>query len=323
MVFESERIDWEHTRPTGDINLRDPCVLVFEGTYFMYGTGAAWPGYGCYASRDLENWAGPLAVFTPPAGHDGAGDWWAPECHEYQGNFYLFASYRSAATGHRGVSIFRSGSPLGPFEEISGGHVTPHDWDAIDGTLYVDEEGQPWLVFVHEWTSMPDGVGDFSCAKLSDDLSRLESEPVALFKASKLPWNSGNGVTDGCWLHRTESGQLLMLWSGFANGYCTAQAVTLTGKVTGPWLQCPVFLYQKNSAFSKDGGHGTLFYALDGALTLSIHSPNGPGAAERAAFFAVRDHGASLTLEGNSVPYLRVVGAALWNGLIGALRRFY
>jgi beta-xylosidase len=309
--------------PTESINLRDPCVLAHEGTYYMYGTGAAWPGYGCYTSRDLESWAGPFAVFTPPAGFDGVGDWWAPECHEYQGRFYLFASYKSAATGHRGVSVFRGESPLGPFEEISDGHITPKDWDAIDGTLFVDGDGQPWLVFVHEWTSMPDGVGDFTCAKLSADLSRLVSEPAALFKASKLPRNPKNPVTDGCWLHRTQSGQLLMLWSGFGDGYTVAQAVSLSGKVTGPWLQMPILLYQKNSAFPKDGGHGALFHTVDGALTLSIHSPNGPGGEERAAFYPVSDHGASLILEGNNLPLLRRVGAGLWNGLVRTLQLFY
>ena len=311
-------IDWDDTRPGAGITLRDPCVLAHEGLYYVFGTGAAWPGYGCYVSRDLERWAGPYRVFTPPEGHDGAGDWWAPECHEYGGMFYLFASYRSAALGNRRSSIFRADSPLGPFEEIFDISAYPQGWDTIDGTLYVDGDGRPWMVFVHEWTSMPDGVGDFTCARLSDDLTRFVGEPVPLFKACAMPFAPKNSVTDGCWLYRSETGRLIMLWSGFRNGYCVAQAISLSGEITGPWVQCPVLLYGRNSIHALDGGHGSLFTGPGGTLTLGIHSPNGrpDGLFEAPAFFGVQDKGASLVLKENSVPRLRGIGAALWNAAV-------
>ena len=322
----AQAIDWDSTRPRADILLRDPCVLAHGGLYYVYGTGASrGPGYGCYVSRDLEDWAGPYQVFTPPPGHDGAGDWWAPECHEYKGQFYLFATYRSAATGHRGVSVFRGEDPLGPFEEISAGHATPRDWDAIDGTLYVDENGQTWMVFVHEWTSMPDGVGDFSAAKLSEDLSRLVSVPVRLFKASVMPFWPVNNVTDGCWLYRSETGRLIMLWSGSRYGYCVAQAVSLSGEITGPWVQNPVLLYGKNSAFALDGGHGALFTGPEGRLMMGIHSPNtaGNGLHETPVFLEALDKGASLTLKDNSVPWLRNMYAQLWNAAVWVMSGIY
>ena len=322
----AQTIDWDSTKPRADILLRDPCVLAHGGLYYVYGTGASrGPGYGCYVSRDLENWAGPYQVFTPPPGHGGVGDWWAPECHEYKGQFYLFATYRSASLGHRRTSVFRAEDPLGPFEEIFDIRSYPGGWDAIDGTLYVDGDGQPWMVFVHEWTSMPDGVGDFSAAKLSGDLSCFVSEPVRLFKASALPFAPGNKVTDGCWLVRSETGRLIMLWSGFRNGYCVAQAVSLSGEVTGPWVQNPVLLYGKNSALPFDGGHGSLFTGPDGALTLGLHSPQSlrEGQHEAPTFFEALDKGASLTLKDNSVPFLRGLYAQLWNAAVWVMSGVY
>ena len=321
----AQEIDWNSTRPGSEINLRDPCVLAHGGLYYVYGTGAAWPGYGCYVSRDLENWAGPFTVFTPPTGHDGEGDWWAPECHEYQGKFYLFASYKSASLGHRRSSIFRADSPLGPFEEIFDIRGYPEGWDTIDGTLYVDGVGQPWMVFVHEWTSMPDGVGDFTCARLSEDFSRFDGEPIPLFKACAMPFNGKNSVTDGCWLYRSGTGRLIMLWSGFNNGYNVAQAVSLSGELTGPWVQCPMLLYGRNSVYSLDGGHGSLFVGPEGALMLGIHSPNGrpDGLFEAPAFFEAIDMGASLTLKENSVPWLRGVGAQVWNAVVWVMSGVY
>ncbi|MBQ6932696.1 MAG: hypothetical protein IJN38_11265 [Clostridia bacterium] len=38
----------EYPKKREDIGIRDPCILVSNDKYYMYGTGAAWPGYGCY-----------------------------------------------------------------------------------------------------------------------------------------------------------------------------------------------------------------------------------------------------------------------------------
>lgn len=154
-------IDTSHSVNVRDVVIRDPFVLVSGGIYYMYGTGASTvDGYGCYVSLDLETWYGPVNVFEAKDGFDGVNCFWAPECHYYNGNYYLLASYGSASTGHRGTSVFRSSSPLGPFEEISDGHITPHDWDSIDGTLYV-EDGVPYMILSMSGRVCPTGWGTY------------------------------------------------------------------------------------------------------------------------------------------------------------------
>ena len=256
------------------VRVRDPFVLEHEGTYYMYGTGLQWDGYGCVFSEDLETWSDPVRVYSPEGACDGETDWWAPECHEYNGMFYLFATYRSAATGKRGVGIFRAADPLGPFEIITDGHATPKDRDAIDGTLYVDETGQPWMVYVGEWTSNEDGVGDMMAAKLSGDLTGFVSEPILLFRATDAGINGGN-ITDGPFLYKTKNGRLIMLWSNIndADGYYVKIAYSSNGRPDGKWRQQPGKLYKKTKMHA-DGGHGMLFTQPDGTLTLAIHSPN-------------------------------------------------
>ena len=289
------------------VRVRDPWVLEHEGTYYMYGTGLAWNGYGCVYSTDLENWSDPVKVYEPEGACDGENDWWAPECHYYQGNFYLFATYRSAATGKRGVAIFRSADPLGPFAIITDGHVTPKDRDAIDGTLYVDETGQPWMVYVGEWTSNEDGVGDMMAAKLSDDLSRFGSEPVLLFRATDARWANG-GITDGPFLYQTKTGRLLMLWSNNdKEGYCVGIASSSNGKIDGRWRQQPWELY-KATKDNADGGHGMLFTAPDGTLLLSIHSPNFPTDEKptTAVFVPVSDIGVTLVTKEKDNLFVRL-----------------
>ncbi|HOU09293.1 MAG TPA: glycoside hydrolase family 43 protein [Clostridiales bacterium] len=317
------------TAPAGktrDIRIRDPFVLVYDRHYYMYGTGAApGPGYGCYVSADLENWTGPFSVFAADAGFDGSGNFWAPECHFYQGAFYLFATYFSRTTGRRGVSVFRSGSPLGPFEEVSAGHVTPKDWDCIDGTLYIDPAGRPWMIFVHEWTSMADKNGAMAAARLTDDLTRFIGEPVELFKAKDPVW-AKNGVTDGPCLYRTKTGALLMLWSNFdSGGYCVALSSPANGQLAGDWNHGLAPFYARGDRFAYDGGHPMLFTDLDGRLMMSIHSPNAGG--EHAVFLEVIDEGGTLRLkDGDKQPGLpaglRRLRAAFTFALSGMLERF-
>lgn len=306
-VFEvpGDVLDMTSTKKTEDIFIRDPCILVYGNKYFMYGTGAATKaGYGCYVSKDLENWAGPVNVFEAETSEnfDGIGDYWAPECYYYEGNFYLFATYKSGTTGHRGVSIMKSESPLGPFVEITDGHITPHDWDAIDGTLYIDKNGEPWMIFVHEWTSMPDGVGDMSYAKLSEDLTHFTSEPVRMFKANEPFW-AFNHVTDGPCPYRTKDGSLIMLWSNIipTQGYAVGIARSSNGEIDGEWSHDLFPLYSKGAYHPLDGGHGMIFETLDGRLMLSIHSPNSSDEVmTHAIFLELEDTGETLQIKSDA-----------------------
>lgn len=307
-VFEvpADKVDMTKTKKTEDIFIRDPCILVYGNKYFMYGTGAATKaGYGCYVSEDLENWAGPVNVFEAENEEDfyGIGDYWAPECYYYNGAFYLFATYKSGKNNHRGVSIMKSDSPLGPFHEITDGHITPSDWDAIDGTLYIDKNGEPWMIFVHEWTSMPDGVGDMSYAKLSEDLTHFTTEPVRMFKANEPFWTF-NKVTDGPCPYRTKDGSLIMLWSNTipTSGYSVGIARSSNGEIDGKWTHELTPLYTEGKYHALDGGHGMIFETLDGRLMLSIHSPNSNTEENmtHAIFLELEDTGSTVRIKGEA-----------------------
>lgn len=273
--------------------LRDPFILVEDGTYYAYGTG-----WVCYknTSGDLRgDWEYLGVVAEKPAESDG--NYWAPEVHKYNGAYYMFTTYYSTVTQHRGCTVLKSDNPEGPFVEISNGHVTPSSWDAIDGTLYVDDDGQPWMIFVHEWTSTNDGIGRMDAAKMSDDLTHFISEPIELFRADSPVWSKAQ-VTDGCFLYRCEDGQLLMLWSNNDSaGYCIGVARSESGKVDGKWEQDKEQLYSKNMPGAEyDGGHGMIFYDTDGQMYLSMHSPNSAvgDRVETPVFIPVREQNGSI-----------------------------
>lgn len=286
---------------TKDLLIRDPYVLVYQGKYYMYGTGlASGRGYGVVVSEDLQHWTQKKNVFTAPSDFDGSADFWAPECHYYNGSFYLFATYRSAATGKRGTAVFKSDKPDGEFTLFSDGHVTPKEIDCIDGTLYVDEGEQPWIVYVNEWTSSPDGVGEMAAAKLSKDLSTRIGDPIVLFRANGHSWTDSN-ITDGPFVYKTKTGDLLLLWSNIAGtgGYAVGCARSDNGRIDGNWIQQPEAVYKMDERNTKDGGHAMLFTDLNGQLTMAIHSPNVSSEREfeTARFIPMVDAGKSLEIK--------------------------
>ena len=274
--------------------LRDPYVIVKNGVYYAYGTG--WHCYKNTSGNPEGPWKDLGVVASVRNSDTDGGSHWAPEVHEYKGNYYMFTTYYNSVTNHRGCIILKSDSPEGPFVEITNGHVTPADWDAIDGTLYVDPDGRPWMVFVHEWTCMPGGIGSFAAAMLSEDLTHFISEPFELFKANEPSW-AVMGVTDGCFLYTTKEGNLLMLWSNFdAHGYTLAIARSENGRLDGKWIHEEKPFYSKSMTGTYDGGHGMIFTAPDGQMYISFHSPNTPvgDRKETPVFLAVREENGTL-----------------------------
>ena len=259
---------------SGKFSVSDPFIMPYDGKYYMY-TGCKEEGMYCHVSDDLEHWSQPIMVYKTPENKDGIKHfYWAPECHFYKGKFYIFTSVFLGSYNHRIISCYRADNPLGPFEDIAGGTLTPTDWDAIDGTLYIDKKGAPWLVFVHEWTSMPEGNGSMVAARLSEDFTHLISEPIHLFYARDPDWTN-SGVTDGPFLYRTDEGKLLMTWSNYADGgYVIALAWSDNGEIDGKWQQGkPIYKVGLRPDFKLDGGHGMIFRKFDGTLAMAYHAP--------------------------------------------------
>ncbi len=265
-----------------DINIRDPFILPYNEFYYMFGTRAktCWgkaDGFDGYVSKDLKNWEGPFEVFHRPEGFWADKNYWAPEVHEYNGAFYMFATFNSEAENMKGTMILKADAPLGPYYLHSEGKITPDDWNCLDGTFYLSKNGIPYMVFSHEWMDI--GDGEICAVELSKDLKRPVGTPRTLFKASSAkPWVSSithrlwDGpvyVTDGPFMYRLNKNELIMLWASFSNGnYAEGIARTDNGDIDGNWT------VDEKPLFDKDGGHGMLFKTFDGKLMLVLHQPN-------------------------------------------------
>lgn len=206
------------------------------------------------------------------------------------GKYYMFATFKSD-TACRGTQILVSDTPDGTFEPLTDGPVTPRDWECLDGTLYIDKSGTPYIVFCHEWLQVHDG--EMCALELTKDLKQAVGEPILLFKASKPEWankNERDYITDGPFLYRTEDGKLLMIWSSSANGnYVEALSYSDNGEITGNWKHC------NKPLFEKDGGHGMIFKSFEGQSYLVLHAPNILG-KEHPVFFKITEKNGKLEI---------------------------
>ena len=280
-----------------EIRVRDPYVVLHEGTYYLYcTTGARTLSY--YVSDDLEHWELGGTAFEIPDDSWAHKDVWAAEVHRYKGEFYLFVSLLGK-NGLRGTQIARSSRPEGPFVPLVNGGVTPPERSCIDGTLYVDGAGVPYIVYSLDW---PDNyvaeknayVGELWAARLTEDLSAMDGEPWRLFSSDESPISKAtpHHITydgkktmrygsDAPFLQHLSDGRLLLTWSPYLeNNYVVLSVISQSGDLHGPWIHVDPPLFDRN------GGHAMFFRDKQDRLIMSLHAPE-RHLQERANFFVM------------------------------------
>lgn len=269
--------------PLDSIYMSDPFVLADKATktYYMTGTGGL-----MWKSKDLATWSGPYRVTeTDPEGWMGPRPMiWAAEIHPYAGKYYYFATFTNRAVNidtvmgnvieRRACHVLVSDAPDGPYKPVSEADYLPDNQPTLDGTLWVDTDGKPYLVFCHEWLQNRNGTVEK--VELTADLSATTGERTVLFHASDSPWsreNTDDGtdmpnmVTDGPFLFRTHKGRLGMLWSSWVHDvYMQGVAYSSSGTLDGPWIQEPEPITPPNF------GHGMIFRTFDGRTLMAVHS---------------------------------------------------
>jgi len=272
------------------INIRDPYVVYENGKYYLYGTRAKDFGYytkgvDVYLSEDLENWSDPIQCFDSEKHGLNVGVNWAPEVHKYKGKYYMFATF-TQENGLRGTYSLCSDSLTGPFVPHSKGALTPREWECLDGTLYVDEAGVPYLIFCHEHTQIIDGT--ICYARLNESLDAFDEDAVTMFCASSCNFVDPIGsekhfVTDGPFMYRSKTGELFMIWSSFIkDNYAELVVKFKNGKLGLEFEHMKPLL-------DNDGGHGMIF--SDGNKTyFTYHTPN-TSLFEHPEFCMIDDNG--------------------------------
>lgn len=268
--------------PLDSIVLSDPCILPDRATmtYYMTGTGGK-----LWKSKDLRYWDGPYTVAeTDPASWMGPEPMiWAAELHPYKGKYYYFAtftnpdvkigSFRGNEIERRACHVLVSDKAEGPYRPMEDKTYLPAEKPTLDGTLWVDTDGKPYMVYCYEWLQTWDGT--IEKIELKPDLSGSMGEGLLLFRASDSPWSRevidgdtvASKVTDGPYLFRTQTGRLGMIWTSWIyDVYTQGVAYSESGTLDGPWVQ------EEQPITPPNFGHGMLFRTFDGQLLMSVHS---------------------------------------------------
>ncbi len=302
--------------PLNSIRLSDPFVLADDATnmYYMTGTGGL-----LWKSKDLKLWSGPYSVAEVDS-----SSWmgphpmiWAAEIHKYKGKYYYFATFTNRevmidtvagnAIERRACHVLVSDRAEGPYRPMADSTYLPANMPTLDGTLWVDKNSKPYMVFCYEWLQNLNGT--IEKIELKPDLSGSVGERTLLFRASDSPWSrekdengnvKPNKVTDGPFLFSTSTGKLGMIWTSWVyDVYTQGVAYSESGTLDGPWVQEPEPISPPNF------GHGMIFKTFDGKSLMSVHShaksKNG-GTVRIPHFFVVNVDGDKLKVESEYLP---------------------
>ena len=278
------------------INIRDPFVVYENEKYYLYGTrakhfGCKSGGFDVYISEDLENWSEPIECFSSEQYGLNRFVNWAPEVHKYKGKYYMFATF-TQENGLRGTYSLRSDSLTGPFVPHSDGALTPADRECLDGTLYIDEAGVPYLIFCHEHTQIVDGT--ICYVRLNESLDAVVGDAVTMFCASSCDYVDPKGkdkhfVTDGPFMYRSKTGELFMIWSSFIKGNYAELVVKFKNGKLGLDFE------HKKPLIDNDGGHGMIFSDREKTY-FTYHTPN-KSLLEHPEFCLIEDHGDYISIK--------------------------
>lgn len=259
-----------------DLRIRDPFIFAntSDSTYYLHANSGK-KSIICYASRNLKTWRLCGEAFSPAPDFWGKYDFWAPDLYYYRGKYYMLVTF-SSDKQKRGVSILVSDRPDRGFTPVVNNALTNPEWMCIDGSLYIDKEGNPWLIYCHEWVEVNDGK--IYAQRLAEDLTGTVGEPILLFKGSDAAWTgmitSGaktGTVANSPYVYTAGNGRLVMIWSSYLkNGeYAVGQALSDSGNILGPWKNSP-------ESLNNDGGHAMIFYDFNGQMLMSYHTNEHP-----------------------------------------------
>ena len=122
-------------------------------------------GIEVYTSTNLKEWKlQGLALNKDDVWADRK--FWAPEIYKVNGKFYMYYS----ADEH--ICVATSDSPLGPFKQTEQKPMIL-DEKCIDNSLFIDDNGKPYLFFVR----FNDG-NNVWVAELESDLTTIKKETM-------------------------------------------------------------------------------------------------------------------------------------------------
>lgn len=185
----------------------DPAPLVYKDVVYLYTghdedyapegmAGFRMKDWLLYTSTDMVNWTdhGPIADLHNFKWADpGNGSWggyengaWAPQCVERNGKFYFYCPVQG-----RGIGVLVADSPFGPFKDPLGKPLIGSNYDSIDPTVLIDDDGQAYLYWGNPnlwYVKLNEDMISYSGEITKDPLIRKEEGKADPFHYQEGPW---------------------------------------------------------------------------------------------------------------------------------------
>ena len=238
---------------TGD--LPDPGAIFVNGSFFVATTGEGFP---IHMSVHLDRWSAAGSVFGAGSKPTwAAGDFWAPELHEVNGQFVAYYTARDY-NGTLSIGAATSASVLGPFEDI--GSPLARDLSAspgmyLDSTYFYDlASSTPYLIWKHGSVTSPAETHTWLYMQQLDSKgTRLVGERHIVLQNELSSWESG--VVEAPWLVRPPGSAFYYLF--YSGAHCCdgsgsyAVGVARATAVTGPYTK-----FSENPILHSNRGTG-------------------------------------------------------------------
>lgn len=252
----------------------DPWVIAHKGHYYYCFSGGGGVKVGEIPSLDQITDQTAKQVYTAPQGTMYSKEYWAPELHYLNGEWYIYVAADDGQNANHRMYVLKGTSqdPTKPFRMV-GKISDPSDKWAIDGTV-LTYNGEMYFVW-SGWEGDTDGRQDLYIAHMSDPTT-IDSErvriatPTAPYEKSGMPLEEGPAAL-------CHNGQAFILFSAsgsWTDDYCISY-LRLTGDDPmdpGAWKKASRPLVSKKAGLAYGPGHCSVAPAEDGSLWLIMHA---------------------------------------------------
>ena len=277
-----------YKNPLNITGIGDPFVLKpkdprFRGKYYLYASSSP-IGYKVWSSEDLVAWKDEGLCYDGRRSAWARDCFWAPECVEYKGKYYLFFSANWNYNPGNDDETFRLGvavseSPLGPFADAKDEPLFDPGYPVIDADVFIDGDGSKYITYSRCCYRHKVGAFEESHiygARLTEDMTGIVGEGQVLLKPCQ-DWenwseHTGRRWNEGSFLFKRNGVYYIMFSANhyqdkeYAIGYATAE------KPLGPYKK-----HEGNPVLKADyprvsgPGHNSCTFSPDGSEMLIVY----------------------------------------------------
>ena len=256
----------------------DPAPMVSGDTLYLYTTHDedelvndfyTMFDWRCFSTKDMEKWTDHGVIFSLDDIEWADDRAWAPQCIERNNKFYLYCPVHKKDSG-MAIAVGVSDNPTGPFKDLGYPLIDEGDWNDIDPTVFIDNDGQAYLYF---------GNPELRYVKLNEDMISYDKEvgivktPMTVEAFGKGSHMTGTTYGEGPWFYRRND-IYYMVYAAFAEGEKRNEhlAYSTSSSPTGPWTYGGVIM-QEGPCFTNHPG----ICDFNGKSYLFYHNDKLPG----------------------------------------------